>query len=286
MNVRLTVDLPYLLLLPDGEYPLADGPSISLGWTLKLSQDLDITASYTQATTEFAVPDDLAREAQQARRLQEAKKFLGRLNQLLRWYRAASRRADIVELTLYRASPFSFFIAGTDVPWGEEVRFASRPSRDIPEGVTDAVRRGLVMGVEPDVADLFLLDAEEARHTGRFRETVLFCWSTIDAVFNREYDKLVDRALANEPKESRKFFKGLDFGLKNKMSAAMYLIAGRSLSREPDGLWEDLSESYAKRNSIIHRGDVANEDDATRAFRVASKVVEIMRAIAAQASQA
>ncbi len=90
----------------------------------------------------------------------------------------------------------------------------------------------MASGNEPEVADLFLLDAELAIHEGRFREAVLFCWSTIDATFNRKYDQLVDSKLTGEWAEARSFFKGVDFGLKNKMSAALYLVSGRSLFRE------------------------------------------------------
>ena len=82
-------------------------------------------------------------------------------------------------------------------------------------------------------------------------EAVLFCWSTIDSTFNREYDKLVDSKLDNEWAEAREFFKGVDFPLKKKMSAALYLVSGRSLFREPGDLWQRLSSSYNKRNGII-----------------------------------
>jgi hypothetical protein len=134
----------------------------------------------------------------------------------------------------------------------------------------------MASGGEPEVADLFLLDAELAVHEGRFREAVLFCWSTIDATFNRKYDQLVDARLTGELSEARSFFKGVDFGIKNKMSAALYLLSGRSLFREPGDLWQDLTTSYTKRNGIIHRGQNAGEDDARMALAVARRVVEIM----------
>jgi hypothetical protein len=71
----------------------------------------------------------------------------------------------------------------------------------------------------------------------------------------------------------------LDFGLKNKMSAALYLISGRSLFREPEDLWQKLSNSYNKRNAIIHRGESAGEVDARQALDVARRLVEIMSAL-------
>jgi hypothetical protein len=129
------------------------------------------------------------------------------------------------------------------------------------------------------VADLFLIDAEQAIREGRFREAVLFCWSTIDATFNRKYEALVDSALAGEWADARKFLTGVDFGLRNKMTAILYLVAGRSLFREPGGLWERLTRSYTKRNAIIHRGEGAVEDDARTALDVARGVVAVMRSI-------
>ena len=124
-----------------------------------------------------------------------------------------------------------------------------------------------------------MLDAERALHQGRFRETVLFCWSTIDSVFNRRYDALVDVALAGEWGEARDFFKGMDFKLRNKMSAGMYLLGDRSLFREPGDFWQRLSASYSRRNAIIHRGENATEDEATQAIEVARRVVQIMREV-------
>lgn len=108
---------------------------------------------------------------------------------------------------------------------------------------------------------------------------MLFCWSTIDAVFNRKYDVLVNDALSDEWADAREFFTGVDFGLRNKMSAVMHLVAGRSLYREPDGLWTNLSTSYRRRNAIVHRGDNATEDDARIAIEVAQRIVDIMSSI-------
>ena len=119
----------------------------------------------------------------------------------------------------------------------------------------------------------------KALHQGRFRETVLFCWSTIDSVFNRRYGALVDAALLDEWGEARDFFKGLDFKLRNKMSAGMHLVANRSLFREPGDFWQRLSASYSKRNATIHRGENASEDEATQAVAVARQIVRIMREV-------
>ncbi|MGO9467102.1 MAG: hypothetical protein ACLQVF_23415 [Isosphaeraceae bacterium] len=145
--------------------------------------------------------------------------------------------------------------------------------------ITGRVRALLSEDREPEVADLFLLDAEQAIYEGRFREAVLFCWSTIDATFSRKYDALVDGRLAKEWTAARDFFKSVDFGLKNKMSAALYLVSERSLFQEPGDLWQTLSISYNKRNGIIHRGESADETDAWQALDVARRISEIMSAL-------
>jgi hypothetical protein len=108
---------------------------------------------------------------------------------------------------------------------------------------------------------------------------VLFCWSTIDSTFNQRYDALVNGKLAGEWSAAREFFTGVDFGLKNKMTAVMHLVSGRSFFREPGGFWEDLVRSYNKRNGIIHRGENATEDDAALALKVSNRVVDIMESL-------
>jgi hypothetical protein len=203
-------------------------------------------------------------------------------NRLLRWYRAVTGQAEVIELTQAAASPFTFALdaggpwGGDPLTYGAEVLFHLMPE----DQVAAAVRAGLVGGGEPDVADLFLLDADEARRAGRFREAVLLSWSTIDAVFNRRYDELVDVALAGEPRGGRDFFKSAGGGeripLKQKMGAALFLLTGRSFTRE--AWWNDLSTSYVKRNKIIHEGEGADEADANRALEVARHVVAFMRA--------
>jgi hypothetical protein len=74
----------------------------------------------------------------------------------------------------------------------------------------------------------------------------------------------IDSKLTGEWAEARSFFKGLDLGLKNKMSAALYLLTGRSLFRESGDLWRS-SPCYSKRNGIIHRGGGAKRNDARHA---------------------
>ncbi len=131
-------------------------------------------------------------------------------------------------------------------------------------------------GRDPEVASLFLLDAEQARRDGRFREAVLFCWSTIDAAFNTKYETLVDEVLTGEWGKGRDAVKDNRFGMKNKMSAVLFLITGRSFFREPNNFWDDLAKSYSKRNEIIHSGGTAQEADAELALSVAHQVVKVM----------
>jgi hypothetical protein len=63
------------------------------------------------------------------------------------------------------------------------------------------------------------------------------------------------------------------------MSAGMRFLANRSLFNEPNDLWKRMSDSYTKRNDIIHRGGSATEDDARQAITVARTIVGIMNSI-------
>ena len=220
-------------------------------------------------------------EERQRLRARDAEQLMRRTNRLLRWYRALSRQTEVIELTRARVSPFRFQLVGGGIPeeWNDPIEYEAVGPTALPLGIDElanAVRSGLASGDEPGVADLFLIDAERALHDGRFREAVLFCWSTIDAVFNRKYDSLLNATLAGEWRPAREFFTGVDFGLQNKMSAVMHLVANRSLFREPDNLWAMLSRSYDKRNAIIHRGENAAEDEARAALEVARRIIHVM----------
>jgi hypothetical protein len=277
-ELQVSVVLPYYLRLTEGEYP-----TTPVGEAVQVAAPLlqEGVAPRTPVHAHFNPDDTTDPEEIQGRRARCGGQLLRRINRLLRWYRSVSRRADITELTRAQVSPFRFEAAGA-VPaaeWLAPLEYESSGPQPAALGLdqmAQAIRDGLASGNDPDVADLFLLDAERALHQGRFRETVLFCWSTIDSVFNRRYDALVDVALAGEWGEGREFFKGLDFKLRNKMSAGMHLVANRSLFREPDDLWQRLSASYGKRNAIIHRGENATEDEATQAIAVARRIVQIM----------
>ena len=168
-----------------------------------------------------------------------------------------------------QASLFRYEVVGAAAApeWSAAVEYEATGPQPVPltvEQTTDAVRNGLLGGTEPSVADLFLLDAERALHQGRFREAVLFCWSTIDSVFNLKYNALVDAVLVGEWAAAQGFLKDYNFGMRNKISAVMHLIANRSLFREPGDLWHEMTVSYNTRNGIIHRGENATEDDTNR----------------------
>jgi hypothetical protein len=280
-DLQVTVVLPYYLRLDAGDYQ-----TVQAGEVIQVLAPMldEATPPRSVLRAQFSPEDSTDPDVIQRLRARCAEQFLTRINRLLRWYRAVSRRADITELTRAQVSPFHFAAVGVALPpeWISPLPYEQPPppiQLDAAD-TTAAVRAGLGTGRDPDVAELFLLDAQRALHQGRFRETVLFCWSTIDSVFNRKYDALIDVALAGEWAAAREFFTGVDFGVKNKMTAALYLLTHRSLFREPGDFWQSLMGSYNKRNGIIHRGENANEDEAWQAIEVAQRVVAIMNEIA------
>ena len=279
-QIRVRMTLPYALRLTEGEYQTGQ-----VGETIQINAPpLEETSPQTTVSTTFRHPEVADADEKQRARAQDADRLLRRTNRMLRWYRAVRQRADITELTRAQASPFRFEVIGPEDPagWIDPIEYEEAgptPLALTVEELTAGVRHGLVSGRDPDVDVLFLLDAERALQQGRFREAVLFCWSTIDSVFNRKYDALVDMRLAEDWGEARSFFKGLDLGLKTKMSAGMRFVANRSLFNEPDDLWRRMSESYAKRNHIIHRGENATEDEARQAVSVARTIVTIMNGL-------
>jgi hypothetical protein len=278
-RVRASIVLPYLLKLNPGLYPTGQPDR-----NLEIHQPpmVENTKANTSVSLTVDQPDVESADEQEPYKQKQADQLLILTNRLLRCYRATTRNAMMTELSRAEASPWRFWVLtdGTNaVNWEKKLIYKADPPKiraQRTETIAKRVRALLASGDEPEVADLFLLDAELAIHEGRFREAVLFCWSTIDSTFNRKYDQLVDSKLAGEWANARSFFTGVDFGLKNKMSAALYLVSGRSLFREPGNLWEKLSSSYNKRNGIIHRGENANEDDARQALDVARRIVEFM----------
>jgi hypothetical protein len=280
LEIRVSITLPYALGLAEGDYLTAQ-----VGEIIRVSAPtLEEPNPQTVISATFQNGENFDPDEKDRCRAQDADRLLRRANRLLRWCRAVIQQADIAELTRAQASPFRFEVVGPgdSEGWTKPIKYEEAQPTSLAltvEQFTDQVRDGLASGRDPNVDVLFLLDAERALRQGRFRETVLFCWSTIDSVFNRKYDLLVDAALAEDWGEARTFFKGLDLGLKTKMSAGMRFVANRSLFNEQDNLWARMSDSYAKRNHIIHRGENATEDEARQAIAVARAIIGIMNSI-------
>jgi hypothetical protein len=197
-ELQVSVVLPYYLRLAEGDYQTAPGGEV-VQIIAPLLQEGE--APRTPVRARFDPGDSADLEEIQRLRARCGEQLLRRINRLLRWYRSVSRRADITELTRAQVSPFRFEATGAAPPeaWTAPLEYEAvgpQPAALTLEQTTQAVRDGLAGGNDPDVADLFLLDAERALHQGRFREAVLFCWSTIDSMFNRQYGNLVDHALA------------------------------------------------------------------------------------------
>jgi len=157
-TVRISIQLPYLLVLPPGEYPtpsvggvvrLADGSVTNLDGTVE---------ARTDASALFDPPDVDDAEAQERRRQAEADRVLRRVNHLLRWYRVATGQAAIIELTRVQAGPFRFVVEGTGAAWGGdapleyEAASLPGPAKHSRASFGDTVRQGLGDGADPDVA--------------------------------------------------------------------------------------------------------------------------------------
>jgi hypothetical protein len=283
MLIRVSLVLSYLLRLPNGNYSTgAEGGSLSLQEQY-VPEANGSRAKRTAVFSEFEAAASISLEHQLAIKNREADALLRRTNRLIRWYRSQTRQAAIVEVTRVQASPFVFTEQATQSLWGDDLTFEADPpmlpATQSAASIARAVRSGMAGSSDPQVADLFLLDAEQALRDGRFRETVLFCWSTIDTTFNMKYEALVDQMLVGEWADSRNWLKDTRFGMKNKMSAILFLTTGRSLFREPDDLWANLAQSYTKRNNIIHRGETSREADAELALLVARQVVKLMASL-------
>ena len=96
----------------------------------------------------------------------EADALLRQINRLIRWYRSETRHAAIVEITRVQASPFVFRERDTESLRGSELAFEEDPpSLPVTSSVTPiakTVRFGMASRSDPEVAKLFLLDAEQA----------------------------------------------------------------------------------------------------------------------------
>jgi hypothetical protein len=285
--LRILCALPDGIFLPPGDYGLGHS-SLSIHDTQPADAKL---ASLTSPSSRFvplqspavsmpvSAADGWDREQRNAFQLKSARQLLLRLNLMIRWYRAEMQATSIHELTLAHAGLFRFVHDPGGEPWGE---FSANPpvilatAQGSAHDAVQRVREGFASEQEPPVEVLLLLDARLALSEGRFRETVLFWWSTIDAKFSSRFDSLVDDALAEEWGGARNFLTGIDFGLRHRMTIGMRLVGGESFFKQPGDFWTRLSASYERRNAIIHRGEVASEADAQHAIDVAEEVDALM----------
>jgi len=155
--VRVTIDLPYLLILPPGEYPTPGEGGIVHLFEVSVPVSNGTDVRQTQASGVFDASDN---EPRQRRRGSEADRLLRRVNHLLRWYRVTTGHATIVELTRSQASPFRFTLEGTGAAWGGEppLEYEAQPPLSSAAGSRAAfgelVRQGLSGKTDPDVATL------------------------------------------------------------------------------------------------------------------------------------
>lgn len=278
MRIRGELALPFHLDLPDGRHPPPDGLDLR---SVDSREESIIEGNFipvTLVSMESSMPAEIiSREDAEEKFFQESiDDFLARINRLLRWYRVVARDPGITEVTKIQVGTVSFVSLDSPEPrsWGRSYGgwLSSRPA---PEILAANLIEGLSSQGDPDVVSSLQLDARYASREGRFREAVLLAWSAIETSFHRKYDILVERKLEHEYAESRRFFLSPDFGLRNKMTAGLDFVAGKSLFREPGDFWKELSTSYNTRNGIIHSGGGASPADAERAIRVAERIEEI-----------
>ncbi len=168
-QIRIECALPFSLALADGDY--ADNRREPLRWN---STNCTFSSGFHS--------DEVTRLAIDSRQTSEARSLIVRINRLIRWYRVITSDTSLVnELTLWKASPFRFFIDDTNGSWGKILTFSpplalqaylkytSKFSQ-----LSENIRHKFANGTEPPVVNLFLLDAHQAFEDGRFREAVLF----------------------------------------------------------------------------------------------------------------
>ncbi len=282
-QIEIAFVVPYFLLLEDGEYPTGlDGKNYLLLLKAVDTAGDEAFPKRTQVSSRFEGTAVLESDIQRLK-FSQIEKLLQQTNRLLRWYRVTTGQAEVTELARAQASPYHFRIVkeeqNTSPIWTEPIIFEASPlplgSGQTMQGVTQAVRTGLSGKNDPEVSGLFLLDAEQSLREGRFRETVLFCWSAIDSTFSQKYKTLVDSAIAGAD-ERESFINFRNASMRYRMSAGLYFCTGFSLYEQPDELWVKLFGSYSKRNKIIHDGDSAQETDAELALLVARQVIKFL----------
>jgi hypothetical protein len=97
--VRILIHLPYLLVLPPGEYQTPGvGGSMRLAETT-VNNAAEAAEVRTEVSALFDASDTDDYDTRERRCQTEADRLLRRINHLLRWYRVATGQATIVELT-------------------------------------------------------------------------------------------------------------------------------------------------------------------------------------------
>lgn len=280
-KITVSARLPYRLRVIGRFQSGPAGPTL-LVERISATSPGGTSAASMRASIDIDAAAGLGSEEQLRVQLAQADRLLLLINRLLRWYRATTAAASVYEVTRAQVSPFQFRDASGEA-WGDDLVFepslAKQPGVAIQVVERQRLTDGYATGGEPEVADLAIVDATAALNGGRFREAVLLCWSAIDATFTRRFEQLVDERLPGEWGEARKFLKGLDFGLRHKMTTGMRLLTGTSFFDLPDNFWDRLSESYRARNRIIHEGATASEDEAWRSIYVARDLVRAVREI-------
>jgi hypothetical protein len=116
-QLQVSTVLPYYLRLSEGDYQTARaGEFVHVGAPLLVEG----IPPRTPISAQFAHEDIADFEEILRQRTRDVDHLLHRINRLLRWYRAMSRRAEVTELTRAQASPFTFTVIGAEAApeWG------------------------------------------------------------------------------------------------------------------------------------------------------------------------
>src|SRR5258706_2860486 len=123
-DVRASIQLPYLLLLPANVYPTpAVGGSVRLREIGIASSTGGPVELRTEASTLFSPPTPLSDDDAKQLRVAEADRLLLRTNHVLPWDRAASQQAQITEFSRSQVSPFHFVVDATGSQWIDPLEF-------------------------------------------------------------------------------------------------------------------------------------------------------------------
>lgn len=147
MFIGVSLVLSYLLRLPNGNYPTGTESGFLDLLEIYMPGPNGSDTKQTAVSSVFEVGD-----------------FVELQPQLVIEKREADRQAAVVEITRVQASPFVFTKKDIKSLWGDELNFEADPplvsSIQSAASGTRAVRSGMGGSRDPEVANLFLLDAE------------------------------------------------------------------------------------------------------------------------------